>query len=67
MQPGDTLFMTEAGGGGFGDPRARDLREVLADVVNGDVSLAAALRDYNAVVDLAENTANRPSSRRSAE
>ena len=66
MQPGDTLTMSESGGGGFGDPRARDPQDVLADVVNGDVSPEAALRDYDVVVDLAENSAHRPSSRRSA-
>ena len=51
MRPGDTLFLTEPGGGGFGDPNARDPAKILADVVNGDVSVAAALRDYNVVVD----------------
>lgn len=47
MQPGDTLLLTEAGGGGFGDPSARPREKVLEDVANDYVSVAAASRDYN--------------------
>jgi N-methylhydantoinase B len=38
------------GGGGYGDPLARDPEAVLADVVNGYVSLEGAERDYGVVV-----------------
>ena len=34
------------GGGGYGDPRERDPRQVLADVVDGYVSIEAAEREY---------------------
>jgi N-methylhydantoinase B len=38
------------GGGGYGDPFARDPGAVLSDVLNGYVSLAAAERDYGVAV-----------------
>jgi N-methylhydantoinase B len=38
------------GGGGYGDPLARDPRAVLEDVVNGYVSLDAAEREYGVVI-----------------
>jgi N-methylhydantoinase B len=38
------------GGGGYGDPFARDPRRVLDDVVNGYVSIVAAERDYGVVI-----------------
>jgi N-methylhydantoinase B len=38
------------GGGGYGDPFARDPQAVLADVVDGYVSLEAAQRDYGVVI-----------------
>lgn len=38
------------GGGGYGDPRARPAEQVLADVVNGYVSIEAAEREYGVVV-----------------
>ena len=39
-----------AGGGGWGEPFARDPAQVLADVLEGLVSVAAAERDYGVVV-----------------
>jgi N-methylhydantoinase B len=60
MQPGDTLLLTEAGGGGFGDPRARDPAQVLADVANGYVSETSASRDYGVEVDRPNKAAGRP-------
>jgi N-methylhydantoinase B len=38
------------GGGGYGDPFARDAAAVLSDVVDGYVSLEAAERDYGVVI-----------------
>jgi N-methylhydantoinase B len=46
MEPGDRLVFRTAGGGGWGDPRLRDRREVADDVAKGYVSLDAARRDY---------------------
>jgi N-methylhydantoinase B len=46
LKPGDTVVMDAAGGGGYGDPRARD-RELLArDVREEKVSAESARRDY---------------------
>jgi N-methylhydantoinase B len=50
LHPGDRLRFTLGGGGGYGDPFARDPASVLADVREGKVSVAAALRDYGVVV-----------------
>ena len=38
------------GGGGLGDPRKRDPKSVLADVIEGYVSPEHAERDYGVVV-----------------
>jgi N-methylhydantoinase B len=46
LQQGDVLAMEFAGGGGWGDPRARDAERVRQDVVRGYVSLASAREDY---------------------
>ncbi len=46
LAPGDTLTIDDAGGGGFGDPRARPREKVLADVRAGFVSAESAVRDY---------------------
>jgi N-methylhydantoinase B len=48
MEPGDRLTFYTAGGGGFGDPRARDRAAIADDVGKGYVSAAAARRDYGA-------------------
>ena len=39
------------GGGGFGDPRARDPQRVLDDVLDGLITAEEARRDYGVVVD----------------
>lgn len=61
LAPGDTLTFYEAGGGGYGDPRARDPESVLADVGDGAVSTEGARRDYDVAVDLDAGTAVRVS------
>jgi N-methylhydantoinase B len=43
---GEALRMEAAGGGGYGNPRQRDRRLVLEDVLDGYVSLKAAQKDY---------------------
>ena len=48
MEPGDRLTFRTAGGGGFGDPAARDPAAVADDIASGYVSPAAALREYGA-------------------
>ncbi|MEM8550952.1 MAG: hydantoinase B/oxoprolinase family protein [Pseudomonadota bacterium] len=45
-EPGDTVTLMSAGGGGFGDPFERPSDMVLDDVVKGFVSVGAARRDY---------------------
>jgi N-methylhydantoinase B len=50
--PAGTLVTTRTGGGGgYGDPRERPSAEVLADVVDGYVTVEAARRDYGVVID----------------
>ena len=49
---GDSFDHCQAGGGGFGDPFARDPALVLTDVRNGLVSPASARRDYGVAIDI---------------
>ena len=42
LAPGDRLSFRTAGGGGWGDPRARDHKEIEQDVVAGFISPEAA-------------------------
>lgn len=48
---GDLVCMETAGGGGYGPPSARDPDAVLADVLDGKVSIAAARATYGATID----------------
>jgi N-methylhydantoinase B len=48
MTTGLGVRMETPGGGGFGDPAARDLHALAADILDGKVSRAAAERDYGA-------------------
>jgi N-methylhydantoinase B len=48
MTTGLGVRMETPGGGGFGDPAARDPRALAADILDGKVSRAAAERDYGA-------------------
>ena len=49
-EAGDVVTILTAGGGGFGDPFARDTAAVLRDVRAGFVSMSAAERDYGVVI-----------------
>ncbi|GHE93971.1 5-oxoprolinase [Amycolatopsis deserti] len=49
-EPGTVLRCLTNGGGGWGDPLARDPERVLADVRNAYVSVEGAARDYGVVV-----------------
>lgn len=46
LRQGDQVKIIAPGGGGWGDPLAREPERVLQDVVEGFVTPAAALRDY---------------------
>jgi N-methylhydantoinase B len=51
MPAGSVLFIQKAGGGGWGDPLARDPALVVRDVLDELVSVEGARRDYGVVVD----------------
>ncbi len=51
LQPGDVVTLRDAGGGGYGDPGARDRRHLARDIIEGAVSREAAARDYGMVVE----------------
>ncbi|MDE0231019.1 MAG: hydantoinase B/oxoprolinase family protein [bacterium] len=50
LRPDQRVQLNLPGGGGFGDPLDRDPAMVLADVVDGYVSVAGAQRDYGVVI-----------------
>ncbi len=49
--PGSTAVIRTPGGGGWGSPRQRPAESVLADVVEGYVSLESARDHYGVVID----------------
>ncbi|QPC41544.1 hydantoinase B/oxoprolinase family protein [Kaustia mangrovi] len=68
LQPGDVLEIRSAGGGGRGDPMAREPWRVAQDVARGHVSETAAREEYGVVltggtVDEAATTALRAQAR----
>jgi N-methylhydantoinase B len=56
LKEGDIFRLDTPGGGGYGDPLARDPEQVLSDVAQGYVSAEAAERDYGVVIDPARRT-----------
>ena len=50
LEPGDVVSIQNSGGGGYGEPLARDPDLVAADVRSGLLSPAAALRQYGVVM-----------------
>jgi N-methylhydantoinase B len=50
LERGDVVCQLTAGGGGYGDPLARDPHQVLQDVRLGYVSRESAERDYGVLV-----------------
>ncbi len=46
MRPGDRLVVTTGGGGGVGDPRARERAAVERDLREGKISAARAREVY---------------------
>jgi N-methylhydantoinase B len=51
LAAGDVFAYSFQGGGGFGDPIDRDPDAVLADTIDGFVTLAAALQHYGVAID----------------
>jgi N-methylhydantoinase B len=51
MPPDGIVTTIRGGGGGWGNPLARPLDAVEADILDGHVTTAGALRDYGVVVD----------------
>jgi N-methylhydantoinase B len=51
----DAISLSLPGGGGFGDPRTRDPRAVLEDVLDGLITAEEARRDYGVAIDAAGN------------
>ena len=46
LEPGDTVVMDAAGGGGYGDPQSRDRDAIARDLREERISAASARRDY---------------------
>jgi N-methylhydantoinase B len=53
LDPDVRVRLAPPGGGGYGDPRKRDPDRVLADVVEGYVSVEAASREYGVAIEYA--------------
>ncbi|MCX5832099.1 MAG: hydantoinase B/oxoprolinase family protein [Deltaproteobacteria bacterium] len=51
LQPGDVVTIDAPGGGGYGNPLARDPEMVLSDVTEGYVSIASAGADYGVIIN----------------
>lgn len=50
LSPGDVVRVDPPGAGGYGDPYARPVDDVLADVVDGYVTIDGAEHDYGVVI-----------------
>jgi N-methylhydantoinase B len=46
LERGDVVRVSTPGGGGYGDPRARDRDAVARDLIEGKITMESALRDY---------------------
>ncbi len=51
LQYGDIVRVVTSGGGGWGNPAARDPLAVLQDVKDGFVSVHSAREDYGVVIE----------------
>jgi N-methylhydantoinase B len=51
VPPRDAICLQLPGGGGFGDPRARDPKAVRDDVLDGLITAEEARRDYGVAID----------------
>lgn len=52
LRPGDVVCLEKAGGGGLGSPRERKLESVVEDVLDGYVSVEAAIDQYDVDPDI---------------
>ena len=59
LQPGQAYRLELPGGGGYGDPRERPVESVARDVLDGYVSVAAAIEHYGVAVDPESGKAER--------
>lgn len=50
LEPGDEVALYTPGGGGYGDPMAREPSRVLDDVLDGYVSIGRARSDYGVAI-----------------
>jgi N-methylhydantoinase B len=50
LAPSERVWLSPPGGAGYGDPHQRPPEQVLADVVGGYVSIAAAEQEYAVIV-----------------
>ncbi|MEE8045755.1 MAG: hydantoinase B/oxoprolinase family protein [Dehalococcoidia bacterium] len=53
LQPGDVISYRTSGGGGYGSPFKRDPEAVLADVLQGKISVERARARYGVEIDMA--------------
>ncbi len=51
LAEGTVVTATAGGGGGYGNPRERDVEAVRRDVINGYISVEHARQDYGVVID----------------
>ncbi len=64
LKKGDAFMIRSGGGGGFGEPKMRDIERVARDVVEGYVSAEAAAAHYGVVVDPASGQVDKAASAR---
>ncbi|MBI2916574.1 MAG: hydantoinase B/oxoprolinase family protein [Chloroflexi bacterium] len=64
LQPGDEFSFCFGGGGGYYPPEQRDPELVLRDVVNGQVSVDSARRDYRVAIDPPRRAVDREETKR---
>jgi N-methylhydantoinase B len=51
LEAGCRVIATAGGGGGYGNPRQRDIEKVRRDVIDGYVSIERAREDYGVIID----------------
>jgi len=64
LKPGDRIRMLTGGGGGYGSPLERDPDKVLADYLDGYITLEGACRDYGVAIDPANKQIDGPETSR---
>jgi N-methylhydantoinase B len=64
FKAGDVIWCMPGGGGGFGDPLARDPERVRQDVIDEYVTVEGAARDYGVGIDPKTLTVDREATAR---